>query len=121
MENFAFLVALSLAALGTSSSSAKSKEFPYGCYWVDGRLKAYNGTPSPRIWPRGTKRLLGVVSWPRGSENIDLPANVRNLDFRFGRDIWGEFKVCPLDPRRKGWMRMVRMIDARNVIVVDNR
>jgi len=31
------------------------------CFSVHGRLSAYNGAPSLRIWPIGTHRLLGVL------------------------------------------------------------
>ena len=30
------------------------------CFEIHGRLSLYNGTPSVRLWPVGTKRLLGV-------------------------------------------------------------
>jgi hypothetical protein len=88
-----------------------------GCQWVDGRLSVYNGTPSFRIWPRGTKRLLGVVSKSGASEGRNvLPAKVRSMAPSFSRELWGSFRVCPKTPDRAGWMRMVVLTDARSVI-----
>src|SRR5260370_38874113 len=34
------------------------------CYRTHGRLRVYNGHPSDRIWQIGTRRFLGVFSWP---------------------------------------------------------
>lgn len=30
------------------------------CFKVHGRLSSWNGNPTFRIWPTGTKRMLGV-------------------------------------------------------------
>ena len=82
------------------------------CRWVIGRLSAFNGTPSFRIWPRGTNRLLGVIGRSGGSEGPDiLPASVARMGPSFHRDLWGGFRVCPQTPARVGWMRMVIVTD----------
>lgn len=84
---------------------------------------AYNGNPTFRIWPTGTQRLLGVVSSGSPEKWVDdwdrLPAKVRQLNPVFGRHIWGEFRVCPQDKDRPGWMRMVVLVDGRGMKVVD--
>ena len=86
------------------------------CRWVDGRLVAYNGTPTFRIWPRGTKRLLGVVDRSGASESADvLPAKVSNMKPSFSRELWGSFRMCAQTPERAGWMRMVTVIDAKGL------
>src|SRR5258708_814278 len=85
----------------------------HGCRWVDGRLAAYNGTPTFRIWPKGTKRLLGVVDNAGASESADiLPTKVSRMKPSFSRDVWGSFRVCPQTPEHAGWMRMVVVTDA---------
>jgi len=87
------------------------------CQWVEGRLSAYNGTPTFRIWPKETNRLLGVVSRSGASEDADvLPAKVSRMGPSFSRDLWGSFRVCPQTPDRVGWMRMVVVTDAQRLI-----
>src|SRR3954452_11871256 len=86
------------------------------CQWVEGRLAAYNGTPTVRIWPKGTKRLLGVVSRSGASEGADvLPSNVSRMRPSFSRDVWGSFRVCPQNQARAGWMQFVVVADARRL------
>ena len=102
---------LALAIAPATEANATSKE---NCHWVAGRLSAYNGTPTFRIWPKGTKRLLGVVSRTGNAEGADLlPSKVRRMKPSFDRNVWGEFRVCPLAAERAGWMRMVILDDAR--------
>src|SRR6185436_18627177 len=72
------------------------------CFTVHGRLSVYNGTPSIRLWPMGTKRLLGVID-PGDSSNAPgptiLPIEIRNkLDWN--KDVFGDFSVCPLTRRQ---------------------
>ena len=109
------------AALPLFAVTARPASYP--CYWVKGRLMAYNGNPTFRIWPTGTNRLLGVVSPGSPEKSIDdwnrLPAKVRRFNPVFGRHIWGEFRVCPRDQERPGWMRMVVLVDGRRMRVVD--
>lgn len=97
--------------------SAPAYALPNGnCRWVEGRLSAYNGTPTFRIWPKGTKRLLGVVARPGSPEGADLlPPSVLKMEPSFDRDIWGSFRVCPKTPDRAGWMRMVVVVDGRRL------
>jgi hypothetical protein len=86
------------------------------CRWVEGRLSAYNGSPTFRIWPKGTKRLLGVVSRSGASDGADLlPPKVSRMGPSFDRDLWGSFRVCPRMPERAGWMRMIVVTDARHL------
>jgi hypothetical protein len=50
------LLALMLAGLKVETQAVDR------CHWVEGRLTVGNGTPAVRIWPRGTRRLLGVTT-----------------------------------------------------------
>lgn len=100
--------------------AAEAAATPYPCYWVRGRLMAYNGTPTFRIWPRGTQRLLGVTDAKDG-EAPALPRSVAEAlgANAFDREVWGEFRVCPLAPDRRGRMRPVRLVDARGLATAD--
>lgn len=116
-----FAIFLLIGLSSAMPADAKASEYP--CHWVKGRMSAYNGTPTYRIWPRGTNRLLGVISRDRATErNVEdrLPIAIRKLSPRFGRQFWGEFRFCPTTPERAGWMRFGYLTSARNITVVDN-
>lgn len=72
------------------------------CYTIRGRMFVANGTPGVRIWRVGTKRVLGVVP----AENEIAPRSLLDR-LGFGTMIYGNFTVCPLTPDREGWMQMV--------------
>lgn len=53
---------------------------PGRCFVVHGRLAIGNGTPSVRIWPVGTKRILGVNDAQNDPEGEELfPPDVRRM------------------------------------------
>lgn len=109
-----------LAALLFGHSAAAFAAPTDDCRWVDGRLSAYNGTPTFRIWPKGTKRLLGVVDRSGASEGASvLPAKAWKMKPSFNRDLWGSFRVCPQTPERAGWMTMVLVNDVRGLTAKD--
>lgn len=87
------------------------------CFVVRGRLRAYNGNPTFRIWPAGTRRLLGVTGALPGQEPI-LPAN---LGASFDRDIFGAFEVCPFTTRQPGVMQRVCIESVKGRIAVDRK
>jgi hypothetical protein len=80
-----------------------------------------NGTPSVRIWPSGTHRLLGVIdpkSENPGEAEEALPINVQRLLTKENDwTVWGDFYVCPVEPEHSGWMRTVVVKKARRVFV----
>ena len=87
------------------------------CFSVSGRARLYNGTPSVRIWPVGTNRLLGVsegnFALP-GYEN--LPTELKNM-LNWESSVWGNFVVCPFTIDRPGTMRYVCVQSVSNVHV----
>jgi hypothetical protein len=103
------MLAVALALGGTAGGD---------CFWVEGRLTVGNGTPQVRIWPKGTRRLLGVVTGAWSAEGEDLlPPNVESF-LSTGRTdrVWGHFRVCPLEADRPGRMRSVRVVQARRLV-----
>jgi hypothetical protein len=46
----------------------KTPENAAACYWAHGRLSAYDGTPSFRLWKIGTRRILGIYSGPEAEK-----------------------------------------------------
>jgi hypothetical protein len=87
------------------------------CFWVHGRLSAANGAPTFRLWPIGTKRILGVnVAHHEGAAIGDLPSPLPVLmsPDAFNVDVYGDFHICPMTPDQPGRMRFVRLEQARH-------
>ena len=83
------------------------------CYVVHGRATYGNGTPALRIWPVGTRRMLGVTSG-RVADDADDPIVPQKLNFDFSKEAFGDFEVCPFTPKRKGAMQMVCVESVKN-------
>jgi hypothetical protein len=94
------------------------------CFAVHGTIGVSNGTPGIRMWPRGTKRILGVfggegdaasptVLPPKLRAAMDPKAPTRNGALL---SVSGDFRICPLATERAGWMRPVCIVSARHVV-----
>jgi hypothetical protein len=117
MIRMAALVWLLGLAFATSAQAAdEDTREPYACalrpdlagpcFELRGRLSFWNGAPSARIWPVGTKRLLGVhfdVLPPA------LEAEMTRFDpqGRFDTEVWAHFRLCPFTRSRAGHMQFV--------------
>jgi len=112
MRRLGGLIAVTLFASALCGAESQAAE---PCFWLHGRLFAANGNPTFRIWPIGTKRILGVST---GEAIGDLPAPVQPLfsSDAFDVDVYGDYQVCPLAPDRRGWMRFVRLVQARRLV-----
>ena len=101
------------------TSSCRARPDVVGkCFSVHGRLSVYNGTPSIRLWPIGTKRLLGIID-PNDASNAPgptvLPVEIKNkLDW--DKDVLGDFLVCPLTHQQPGRMQTVCIDSGKNLI-----
>ena len=125
-RNLIFLSLIAAYAIGTHSPSTLTadtcrtrSDLVGRCFVVHGRLSVYNGTPSIRLWPIGTKRLLGVldpkdISAEPGRNTIP-PAVESKLDF--DKDVFGDFVVCPLTRSRPGRMQTVCIESGKNLAV----
>ena len=90
------------------------------CFQVHGRLNFANGSPMLRMWRVGTRRYLGVFD----EEDPIVPPNLAKCLLHpngtgFGRTTCGDFVVCPFTPQRPGWMQMVCIESAKNLVVQD--
>jgi hypothetical protein len=81
------------------------------CFVVRGRLSAYNGSPTFRIWPIGSHRLIGVVP---SEDARSLPAELRGVA-GFDHDVFGTFTVCPFTRSKTGVMQFVCVEAVRDV------
>jgi hypothetical protein len=79
----------------------------------------YEGSPSIRIWPVGSHRLLGVeedCSDPAKGECPMVPDGLGAL-IADSDKIYGDFLVCPLTGARTGWMQFVCVEQASHLVV----
>ena len=112
--------ALAQTPAGHVAKSCRARTDLVGkCFTVRGRLSVYNGTPGIRLWPIGSKRLLGGldpedISGEPGPSTI--PASVRGR-LNFDRDVFGDFLVCPLTRSRPGRMQTVCIESGKNMSV----
>ncbi len=81
------------------------------CFLVHGRMRAYNGNPTFRIWPLGTKRLIGVTGAKPGQEPI-MP---QDLACGFDCDVFADFEVCPFSVSTPGVMQRACIESAAHV------
>jgi hypothetical protein len=125
----ALLIAVALIAPMTVRAAPKtacqhSRNLVGKCFRIRGRLLAYNGTPTFRIWPVGTHRLLGVNgSGPTAADADDQPdlglllkdVTPSRGDW-FETSVYGDYLVCPFTRSRPGWMQYVCIARASHVI-----
>ena len=81
------------------------------CWNVRGRVSVHNGNPSVRIWPVGSKRLLGV----RDAEPPLLPPALRR-QLSWDVDVFADLKVCPITEARQGRMQIVCIAGAESTV-----
>jgi hypothetical protein len=115
------LLLLAAGALVTSTRAAQNIDPKRGCrsnpavigrcFRVRGRIFVSNGTPSVRIQPDGTKRLLGVLPPEQEIEPACLKEAVT-----WGTDVFGEFTVCPFTAARAGAMQNVCVAVVNNPV-----
>jgi hypothetical protein len=82
------------------------------CFTVHGRLSAWNGSPTMRIWRVGTHRMLGTRDDP-------LPLNLAK-EMDWGVEAWGDFLVCPITRERPGVMQTVCIESADHLFFKKN-
>jgi hypothetical protein len=113
---FTFLLLIATNMSFAEESACKTNEKTVGdCWNLRGRIQVYNGTPSIRIWPVGTKRLLGVV--PPESE---IMPNSLKEKIKPNVQIFADLVVCPFTVEKSGRMQMV-CIESANNIRVENK
>jgi hypothetical protein len=82
------------------------------CFTVRGRLAAYNGGPSLRIWRVGTKHMLGVL------DEFPLPSDFPEANL-WDKEAWGDYEVCPFTQEKPGAMQMVCVESAKDIFLKD--
>lgn len=94
---------------------ASRTDLPGYCVVLRRRMHPYNGgAPNVRIWPVGTKRLLGVEQ--AEDETVNIPPGLERW-VEFGTLIFADFEVCPLTQAKPEHMRIVCVESAKNLRV----
>ena len=116
------IVGANHSSLAYAQSKNKScKEHPKligPCFNVRGRLSAYNGGPTLRLWPIGTARLLGVSQGRFYLPDYDnVPPEVVAKLASFETEMFADFTVCPFTKDEPGVMRLICVESAKNILV----
>jgi hypothetical protein len=103
-------------AAGEPGVCAASPKLVGACFTIHGRLALWNGAPAFRIWPTGTKRMLGVNGAdgdPDAANPIpDAVAKLRKTDFT---QVYGDYRVCPFSRSQPRHMQFVCIDAASNL------
>jgi len=115
--------AIAASRLSEAASCRTRADVVGRCFSVHGRLSVYNGTPSIRLWPLGSKRLLGVldpndVSIAPGS--TVLPDDIK-LKLDWNKDVFGDFFVCPLSKVEPGRMQTICLESGKHLTVREHK
>ena len=124
-----WLLAIVLAVATAAQASPDCRVSPVvrePCFSVRGRLSAWNGAPTFRLHPSGSKRVLGVVGGdgdPASPSALTPALRAAMTPSSPGelRPVVADFRVCPLEPDRPGRMRPVCIADARHVAADPDR
>ena len=107
----------------TATSCRERSDLVGKCFTVHGRLSVYSGTPSVRLWPIGSKRLLGVFDPKDPSGELGesaFPASIKKqLDW--DKFVVGDFLVCPLTRSTPGRMQTICIQSGKNLTVRQRR
>lgn len=110
------VIALGLSCVAATAADAdqcKTDPRVVGeCYDIRARLFVSNGTPSVRLWPVGTKRIL-AVSGPEGAPMMPTALRARLTDAT--ARVFGDYTVCPLSDEQPGQMASVCIESATNL------
>ena len=110
--------ALSSQIPSAAPACHERKDLVAPCYTVRGALRYYNGAPGVRIWVIGTTHLLGLRGFgerglpPAGA--CPLPDGLRDT-LEAGKEVIGDFRVCPLTTERPGVMQDVCVDSASRI------
>jgi hypothetical protein len=112
----AAVLASPVFAAGGPGACAASPKLVDACFTVHGRLSLWNGAPAFRIWPIGTKRMLGV----NGADNdpdaaSPIPDAVARLRATDMTQVYGDYRVCPFSVSKPGHMQFVCIDRASNL------
>ena len=109
-------VVLATAAAEPTAGCKTNAKLVGACYVIHGRATYGSGTPALRIWPLGTKRILGVTAG-RIADDADEPLTPPELRFDPSMQAFGDFEVCPFTPEHKGQIQMVCVQAVTNLVV----
>ena len=118
MKYLLAIILLVIPVFGEQPNCKGNPKIVAACYTVHGKATFGNGTPALRIWPVGTKRMLGVTAGPKAEDANNQAIAPKNFYIPNGAEaIYGDFEVCPFTRERKGYMQMVCVESASHIFV----
>lgn len=116
-----------LTAQAFRNQPCKTPENARSCTQVHGKLWAGDGTPSTRLWAIGSHQIFGIYSNRYGfvhdGETGDNEApelhfmRPKSMPGQGGWTLYGDFEVCPLEPKIQGRMQAACIAGATHIVV----
>jgi hypothetical protein len=114
-----FAVFIPISLTGQSGRLCKGNPRVVGqCFKIHGRVRVVNGAGTV-IWRIGTDRLLEVEDEELVPDNFSK-AMYKKGGVVYGRDVFGDFEMCPFTQGKEGEMQMVCVESASHLVVRDN-
>jgi hypothetical protein len=117
---FLLIQSVSIVAAESKTSKKSCKQNPNlsgPCFKVRGRMSLFNGNPSIRIWPIGTKRRLGISEGRFYLENYSYVPEDLERKLNWHNAIFADFTVCPFTDDKPGVMRLICVESAENISI----
>jgi hypothetical protein len=111
------------AAIGTAEDKPKKKsckEHPMlsgPCFKIRGRMSFSNGTPSIRIWPVGTNRILGISEGRFYLEDYENVPDELVHQLSWETAMYADFTICPFTNDEPDVMRLICVESAENISI----
>ena len=110
------MFSLAAALLIAPMAGADPPQTTGTCKWVRGRFNVWNGSSVRRIWIIGTHRLIALRDDDESAPGvlqkyIDTGPHLGKAD-----GLFGNFRVCALEPSRAGHMQHVRIVAAKHLV-----
>ena len=76
-----------------------------------------NGTPSIRIWPVGTNRILGISEGRFYLEDYENVSDELVHQLSWETAMYADFTICPFTNDEPGVMRLICVESAENISI----
>ena len=110
------MLSLATALLIASIAGAHPPKAAGACTWVHGRFEVWNGSSVRRIWIIGTHRLIAMRDTDESVPDVIQKYVFTGPHPGKANGLFGNFRVCALEPGRAGHMQHVRIVAANHLV-----
>lgn len=110
------MVTLAIALLIAPVAATEPPRTINACKWVHGRFDVWNGSSVRRIWVIGTHHLLALRDEDDSAPRVLQKYVYAGPHLGKANGLFGNFRVCALEPSRAGHMQHVRVLAADHLV-----